>query len=138
MEMLTIDVGQLDAIYRYVMYLLGGVFLLLCFGQVYVRVTPYDEMALIRAGVPAAALSFGGALLGFALTLAACALFHSSYLAYLGWALLSMLVQLLAYVAMSRMIPDLAAALVNNNVAVGGFMAAVSLSLGVLNAACLF
>ena len=92
---------------------------------------------MIRAGHMAAALSFGGALIGFALTLASSAIFNASVVAYWGWALLAMLVQLIAYLAMTRIIPNLHAALEANNVAVGAFLGAVSLTIGIINAACL-
>ena len=35
------------------------------FAAVYLKVTPFDELALIRDGNAAATLSFGGALIGF-------------------------------------------------------------------------
>ncbi|MFZ3192995.1 MAG: DUF350 domain-containing protein [Moraxellaceae bacterium] len=137
MELIHPDLASFDYFYRYLMYLSSGVALLLLFAVIYVRFTPYDELGLIRAGHTAAAFSFGGALIGFALTLASSAIFNASIIAYLGWALMAMLVQLIAYLAMTRVIPNLHAALEANNVAVGGFMGAVSITIGMINAACL-
>ncbi|MEC7118895.1 MAG: DUF350 domain-containing protein [Pseudomonadota bacterium] len=127
----------MDYVYRYLIYLLSGVVLLLVFAVIYIRFTPYDEIALIRSGHTAAAFSFGGALVGFALTLAASAFFNASVAGFVGWAVAAMLVQLLAYLVMARVIPDLEDALEANNVAVGGFMGSVSLAIGIINAACL-
>lgn len=137
MDSIVLELGIFEQFSRYLMYLLSGVVLLMGFAQVYVRFTPYNEIALIRAGHTAAAFSFGGALIGFALTLASSAIFNASIIAYLGWALTAMVVQLIAYLAMTRVIPNLHDALEANNVAVGGFMGSVSITTGIINAACL-
>ena len=122
---------------NYVLYLFGGVVFTFIFSVIYMWFTPYNEMALIRAGHGAAALSFAGALIGFALTLAACAIYHTSFVAFMGWALAAMIVQLLGYVVTSRLIPNLKQHMLDNNIAVGGFVGAVALALGILNAGCL-
>lgn len=137
MDSILLELSVFEYFTRYLMYLLSGVVLLMGFAQVYVRFTPYNEIALIQSGHTAAAFSFGGALIGFALTLASSAIFNASIVAYLGWALMAMLVQLIAYLVMTRVIPNLHDALEANNVAVGGFMGAVSITIGMINAACL-
>jgi len=101
------------------------------FSVIYMWFTPYNEMALIRAGHGAAALSFAGALIGFALTLAACAIYHTSFVAFMGWALAAMVVQLIGYVVTSRLIPNLKQHMLDNNLAVGGFVGTVALALGI-------
>ncbi len=122
---------------NYVLYLVGGGVLITIFSVIYMWFTPYNEMALIRAGHSAAALSFAGALIGFALTLAACAVYHASFVGFVGWALAAMLVQLLGYVITARLIPDLKQQMLDNNIAVGGFVGSVALAIGILNAGCL-
>jgi putative membrane protein len=137
MTLMNADLISFEYFYRYVMYLLGGLVLLLGFAVIYVKTTPYDEIALIKAGHTAAAISLGGAMIGFALTLASSAVFHSSFIGFVGWAIAAMVVQLIGYAAMSRLMPNLHEALEANNTAVGGLLGAVSLSIGILNAACL-
>ena len=137
MDMLPPDLISAEYFYRYTLYLLSGLFLLFSFAVIYVRITPYAELQLIRAGHTAAALSLGGAMVGFALTLASSAIYHSSLLGFWGWAVASMLVQLVGYLVMSRIIPNIKDHLEANNSAVGGLMGAVALSIGILNAACL-
>ncbi len=122
---------------NYILYLFGGVIFLFVFAIIYSWFTPYNELALIRAGHGAAALSFAGAMIGFALTLAACAIYHTSFIAFLGWGLAAMIVQLVGYAVTSRLIPNLKQQMLDNNVAVGGFVGAVALALGILNAGCL-
>jgi putative membrane protein len=133
------ELGQMVTPYllNYVLFLIGGSVLITIFSTIYMWFTPYSEMALIRAGHSAATLSFAGALIGFALTLAACAIYHASFVSFVGWALAAMVVQLLGYVITTRLIPDLKQQMLDNNLAVGGFVGAIGLALGILNAGCL-
>ncbi|KAF0814730.1 hypothetical protein IGB42_00785 [Andreprevotia sp. IGB-42] len=124
-------------LYNYLIYLLTIFALLAVFAVVYCKVTPFDEIKLIREGKISAALSLGGALLGFTLTLAASAIYHADYLWFLAWAAGAMAVQLLTYVILSRVLPNMNQALEENNVAMGSLMGTVSLVVGVANAACL-
>ncbi len=135
----TQELNQLVTPYllSYVTYLVCGLVLLMIFSSIYMWVTPYNEMALIRAGHGAAALSFAGAMVGFALTLAACAVYHASLISFVGWAFAAMVVQVLGYFVLSRLIPNLREHMLNNNIAVGGFVGAVALAIGILNAGCL-
>ena len=47
-----------------------AIVLLLAFLAIYVKITPYNELTLIREGNAAAAISLGGAVIGFALPIA--------------------------------------------------------------------
>lgn len=122
---------------NYLLYLTSGILFLFIFSVIYMLFTPYRELALVRAGNSAATLSFAGALIGFALTLAACAIYHTSFVSFVGWAIAAMIVQLLGYVLTSCLIPNLKQQILDNNVAVGGFVGAIGLVLGILNAGCL-
>ncbi|WP_255988613.1 DUF350 domain-containing protein [Chitinolyticbacter albus] len=124
-------------VYGYFIYLLTSLVLLGGFAFIYLRITPFAELGLIRDGKVAAALSFSGALLGFALTLAASIIFHATYPMYLLWAVSALVVQVAAYALLSRLMPHMNDALADNNVAMGALMGTVSLTVGVINAACL-
>ena len=64
---------------------------------IYVLMTPHKELALIRAGNPSAALAFGGVVVGLAIPLGSC-LAHSFGLIDLTiWAVVTLLLQLLAF-----------------------------------------
>ena len=54
----------------YLQYLAVGLGMTALFAAVYLRITPADELKLIKNGNLACALSFGGALIGFCLPLA--------------------------------------------------------------------
>lgn len=124
-------------LYNYIAYLLSAFAMLAVFIVVYTRITPIDEFALIRKGVTAAALSFSGALIGFSLTLASSILHNDNFAMFALWAGCGALVQLVTYALVARVMSGLSQALNENNVAMGAMIGAVSLAVGVINAACL-
>ncbi len=114
-----------------------AVLLLGAFLAAYTLLTPIREWELIRAGNAAVALSLGGAMIGFALPLAA-AIGHSGSLAEMVVsAAAALVVQLACFAAMRLLRRDATAALARGDMAEGILLASVSLVLGMLNAACL-
>jgi putative membrane protein len=102
---------------------------------IYVRVTPYREFALIRAGNPAAAASLSGSLLGFVLPLAS-AVVHSVNLWDMAlWAAIALVVQIAVYVGVRVVVPDLPRHIPEGKVGAGVFLGVMSLAAGILNAA---
>lgn len=127
----------MTAFATYLVYLLLSALLLMLFCAVYTRITPFDEVLLIRQGNLAAALTLSGALLGFSLTLASCILHTSGYLPFVSWSLGALVVQLLTYVVSTRLLSMTQGHIESNNVAFGALMGAISLSVGAINAACI-
>ena len=125
------------AAYAYLLHLLTGCVLLAVFFAIYTWITPFDEIALIREGNMAAALSLAGAMIGFCLTLASAILHSDSYETFLIWSAGAMVVQTAGYAAITRMLPQMDGAIEHNNAAMGALMGLASLALGILNAACL-
>jgi len=107
------------------------------FTAIYTTVTRYNEFALLRAGNIAALLSFGGALVGFSLTVCVSIAVHASFVMFVVWAFAAMAVQILVYVVVSYGIRGMNEAIEENNIAMGGLLGAISLSAGVVNAGCL-
>jgi putative membrane protein len=62
---------------------------------------------------------------------------NDNLMTFAGWASAAMAVQLLAYGVLSRILPELHQELENNNMAVGALLGGVSLTFGIINAACL-
>jgi putative membrane protein len=121
----------------FLIYFVAAAALLTIFLAIYAWVTPYRELELIRKGDTAAAVSLSGAMLGFALPLAS-AIAHSVVVEeMLMWGAISLLVQLAAYLVASRILPDLARRIPEGSVAHGVFLAALSVAVGILNAACM-
>lgn len=103
----------------------------------YVRITPYREIALIREGNSAAAASLSGALLGFAIPLARSVTQSANLADMVLWGAIALVVQILVFLIVSRILPQLAQDIPQGKTAQGVFLGAVSLATGILNAACM-
>ena len=118
-------------------YFAVAIALIAAFLLVYLNVTPYGEIALIRQGNMAAAISLSGALIGFAMPVANV-IAHSDTLADLAaWGAIAGIVQILTYLVMRFSLPRLTQDIPAGKVASATFLAAVSLTVGLINAACM-
>ncbi len=124
-------------ILNYLIHLLLAAVLLIVFFVIYTRVTPYDEVLLIRQGNQAAALSLGGAILGFSATIASSLMHTANYQQFFAWAFGAMVVQLLAYLVTTRLLRMSKDQIESNNTAFGGLLGAIALAIGAINAACI-
>jgi putative membrane protein len=121
----------------FLVYLAVAVVLLVAFIAIYVRITPYREIALIREGNMAASFSLAGAILGFVIPLAA-AVEHSVNLADMAiWGLIALFIQVMAFVVVKLVVPSITRDIPAGNGAAGFFLGSMSLAVGVLNAACM-
>ncbi len=103
----------------------------------YIKLTPYNELKLIKDGNIAAALSLSGALLGFTLPLAASIFQATHPWDMMLWALIAGAVQLLVYVAVRYSLLNVTRRIPEGQIATGIVLGTVSLSAGILNAACM-
>ena len=124
----------MPAILNYLLHLATAVALVMAFFVIYTRMTPYDEVTLIRQGNQAAALSLGGTLIGFALPISSALLHTQNYYQFLGWAAGAMLVQLLVFQVTTRLLSMSKDQIEANNTAFGGLLGAISISIGLVNA----
>jgi len=104
---------------------------------IYVAITPYPEIRLIREGNGAAAATLSGVLLGFALPLGSAVAHSVSLLDMLLWAVIALVIQLIAYAAVRLAVPRIVQHVREGRVASGVFLGAVAVSVGILNAACM-
>lgn len=110
----------------------------LLFKVIYQWVTPYHERELIRQGNSAAAITLGGALIGYVLPLASALSQTYSFAEFAAWALLAGIIQILAFVIVSRFaFKGFVERVEKGEVATALYMAAVSICIGLLNAACM-
>ena len=115
----------------------AGVFTV-AFKLIYQWVTPYHEATLIREGNTAAAISLGGALIGYVLPLASALSHTVSLPEFAAWALLAGVIQILLFVTVSRLVfRNLAARIEAGEIAAAVYLAAISICAGLLNAACM-
>lgn len=122
---------------KFLIYFVTSLVMLTVFIAIHVRVTPYHEIGLIRAGNVAAAASLSGTLLGFALPLASAVIFSASLPDMVMWGVIALVGQLIGYAMVRLMIPHLTTDIPDGKLAPGVFLGAVSLAIGVLNAACM-
>lgn len=123
---------------NYALHLLLACVLLAVFFKVYTIVTPFDEVLLIRQGNAAAALSLSGALIGFSLVLASCIIHSANFVDFLMWALVALVLQVLAYLVTTTVMKMSKDHIENGNIAFGGLIGAIALCVGAINAACIF
>lgn len=129
--------GYLTGLPLFAAYFGLGLVLLGAFVFIYVRLTPYREISLIRGGNAAAAASLGGAIVGFVLPVASSIENSVSLVDMLLWALISLVVQLLAFLIVRAFVPTIAKNVEEGQMASGLFLGAVAIALGLLNAACM-
>ena len=134
MDFLKFSLAGLDDFAIYAALSIAFVYVYLI---VYMRLTPYDELKLIKEGNSAAALSLGGSLLGFTFPLAATIQHSVNVVDMLIWALIALVVQLVVYVLVRRTLINVSRRIPEGQVASGIVLAAVSISAGLLNAACM-
>ncbi len=113
-----------------------GVAISIVFVAIYSAVTPHHEFALIRNGNSAAAVAFGGALIGFELPLASVVIHSLGLLDMVVWGVVALVVQLLAFLAARLLDQRLCTRIAGGDTSAGIFVATISLAVGILNAAC--
>ncbi|WLI06073.1 DUF350 domain-containing protein [Pseudomonas sp. FP597] len=136
LEALSISLNK-AAVFGFVSYLLGAALLFALFQFVYTRLTPHKEFELIRAGNVSAAVALGGAIIGFAIPASNVIAYSISILDFVVWALIAAIVQLLAFLVTSLVLKGTSARIKKGELAAGIYVAAVAISVGMLNAACM-
>jgi putative membrane protein len=134
---LTKSTTTIFDVYNFILYFITAVVLLVIFAKIYEKITPYREFDLIGRGDVAAACSFGGALLGFAIPLASAIAHSLGLIDMILWGVIALIVQLLTFQAIKMIFPTIVADIPANQVSKGIFLGIVSLIVGILNAACI-
>jgi putative membrane protein len=111
--------------------------LLAVFIAIYVRITPYREITLIREGNMAAAFSLSGTIIGMALPLASAVEFSVNIVDLALWCTIALVVQLLVFVVARIALPNIAQDIPAGKQASGIFLGAISVAAGLLNAAAM-
>ena len=105
------------------------------FIALYMAVTPHYEATLIKQGNAAAAISLGGAVLGFTLPLASIIIHSVSLLDMAVWSVVALLVQLAVYLLVNFLLRGISRRIEEGNVAAATTLAVASLAIGMINAA---
>lgn len=101
---------------------------------VYVRLTPFHELNLVRAGNVAAAITLAGAIVGLAIPIGATLVRSLSVADILVWGAVSALLQAVAFGIASFALRGLPAAVERGDVAAAIIAAASQIGVGILNA----
>ena len=101
--------------------------------------TPHDEWDLIKHSQnTAAAVAFGGAVLGFAIAIGGAATHSVAYLDFVIWSVVALLAQLCAFLLLKlTFMPQISERIEKDELSAGIMLGLVSVAVGVLNAACL-
>ncbi|MBF6042065.1 DUF350 domain-containing protein [Pseudomonas sp. P154a] len=136
LEALAISLNP-AAVLGFVSYILGAAVLFALFQFIYTRITPHKEFELIRSGNVAAAIALGGAIIGFAIPASNVIAYSISLLDFVVWAVIAAFVQLLAFLMTSLVLKGTSERIKKGEIAAGIYVAAVAISVGMLNAACM-
>jgi putative membrane protein len=128
---------SLQGLGAFVAYFSVSLGLLIVFARIYVSITPYAEVKLIRDNNTAAALSFTGALAGFAIPLGSAVAHSVGLVDMLIWGIVAMVVQILTYYIVKLLFPKLPADIPHNHIPKGIVLGAISIIIGYLNAMCM-
>ena len=102
---------------------------------VYVWITPWDELALIRAGNTAAAVSLGGAIIGLALPLAFAMSVSVGVWDILIWGPVTLVLQVIAYRITDLVLKDIPDRIEAGEMGAAVLMVSIKLAVAAINAA---
>ncbi|MGZ5053111.1 MAG: DUF350 domain-containing protein [Methylobacter sp.] len=119
------------------LHFIAAVILAGLFAVCYLWITPYAEFKLIRQGKTAPALAFSAAILGFTLALASAIGNSVSFLDMLLWSGVAFFIQALVFAGVRMTFADLCQRIANDELSAAIVLAGISLSAGLLNAACM-
>ncbi|MBM3560265.1 MAG: DUF350 domain-containing protein [Alphaproteobacteria bacterium] len=128
---------SLQGIGAFLLYFAVALTALGVFLAVYMAITSHNEMALIRQGNAAAATSLAGAVLGFILPLASTVIHSVSLVDMVVWAAVALVVQVAVFWIVGLLLRDLSRRIEEGNAAAGITLAAASVAIGAINAACI-
>jgi len=101
---------------------------------VYMAITPFHEMQLIRAGNTAAGIVLAGSMVALAIPLAATLATSRFSLDILIWGLVALILQLLTFVVATLLIRGLRGMIEAGNLAAAWLLVGVQLAVALLNA----
>ena len=130
-------VMPLQTLGSFLLYFAAALIAVVVFVVLYMAVTSHHEAKLIREGNAAAAISFSGALVGFTLPLASAVIHSVSLIDMAVWSAIALIVQLGVFLVVDYLMRSVSRHIEDGNVAAGIVLGAVSLAIGVINAACM-
>lgn len=127
----------IESFLAFLTYFGVGVAVLFVAASIVLLVTPHSEIKLIRAGNSAAAVAFGGSLIGLALPIQAAITHSVSLFDAMIWGAVAAVVQALAFLLARLASGRLSEEIDEGVLSAGIFSAAIAISVGMINAAAI-
>ncbi|WP_321831303.1 DUF350 domain-containing protein [Thalassovita sp.] len=134
---MTMIISTLSGLLPFLVYFGTALFLLMLFMSIYMRLTPNDEIALIKDNNAAASVVLSAAFVGFSIPLASAAANSVNLVDFIVWGLVAGIAQLLVFLVFRRFYPLVSERISQGEIAVSIKLAGLSVTVGLLNAACL-
>ncbi len=112
--------------------------LLLAASTIYILLTPWKELALVRGGNGAAGLALAGAITGLAVPIASCLASSLTLVDLVLWGSVALLLQLLTYRIIDMILRDIPTRIQNDEAGAAIVLIAAKLSVAMLLAAGLW
>ena len=116
-------------------YMGTAIALVLVYVVIYMWVTPHDEIGLIRENNAAAAIAFGGSLIGFCLPLASAIANSASLMDCVIWGGVALVVQIAIFFVVRLPVSKISERIEKNEISSGLWLGSASIAGGILNAA---
>jgi putative membrane protein len=128
---------EIELFTGFLSFFFTAIVLVIIFLYLYAIVTPYDDYELIfKDNSLAAALGFGGAVIGVSIPLYSALVHSVSYVDFAIWGAIAIVIQLLFALIVTRVDGKYSfkTKISNGDVSVGALMAFLSIAIGLLNA----
>ncbi len=129
--------GYVVGLPAFASYFAVGLFAYAVFASVYTRLTPHDEIGLIRSSNLSATVAFLGALVGFGLPMASAAANSVNIVDFIIWSAIGIVVQILAFYIARASLPGIHDKISRGEMSAGVWGGGIALIIGILNAACM-
>ena len=104
---------------------------------IYEKITPYNEMELIKKGNVSAAISFSAGILGLAIPLAFCLASSVHHWDIVIWGVVALTVQVIAFYGANFILDDLKSRIENDEIGSAILLFAGKISVALINAAAI-
>lgn len=133
------DYNLFTGISHFAMYFGVAILFLIIFKTVYAMVTPHAEWKLIKDEKnTAAAIGFGGAIIGFATALAGAVSNSEGLIDFAIWGVIALVAQIIAFsIVRFVFMPKISTRIEDNEISAGLVLGATNIAVGLINAACM-
>ena len=133
------EVSAFDAAFPHFLISTGAAGLMLLMAStVYVLLTPWKELSLVRSGNTAAGVALGGAIIGLAIPISSTLASSMTLPGLLIWGAIALLMQLIAYRVADLILRDIPGRIAKDEIGAAIVLAAAKLSAALIIAAGLW